>query len=242
MAGTDGVRYCPQCKLSVYNFSEMSETEIQALVAARTGHLCARFYQRPDGTVLTQNCPVGFRGVLLRATRLASATLATALTLTHVRSISAQAPSNPSLIQIHSAEKTLTIEVVDAVGAAIPRAEISLEDDVPHMRKWTTNGEGVAQIAGLSSGAHTFKVEAAGFAPRKLRIDGGIPDALTVRLEIGVLVMGGPVEVPNHFELEPSPTPNSLTLPAQSDIPSIAKPGDNRSALQRFFSRLRRIF
>lgn len=241
MEGDDRVRFCPECKLNVYNFSEMSETEIQALVAARTGHLCARFYQRPDGTVLTQNCPVGFRSVLLRATRLASATLTTALTLTQVRSLSAQSPPNASLIQIHSADKTLTIEVVDAVGAAIPKAEISLVDDALHMTKWTTNEEGVARIAGLSPGAHTFKVEAPGFTPRKVRLDGGVPDALTVRLEIGVLVMGGPVEAPIAVGFEAAAMPGALKMPAETNLPEISRPKDNRNALQRLLSKLRRI-
>jgi hypothetical protein len=103
MPGTDRVRYCPECKLNVYNFSEMSEAEIQAIVAAPTGRLCARFYQRPDGTMLTKNWPAGFRGALLRATRFASATLTAFLALAQVTS--AQSQSNPPLGHIHPAKK-----------------------------------------------------------------------------------------------------------------------------------------
>src|SRR5262249_53876462 len=93
MPGTERVRFCPECQLSVYNFSAMSPTEIAAIVAAKTGRLCARFYQRPDGTMLTQNCPVGFRAAFLRATRLASASLSAILALAQAKPANAQAQS-----------------------------------------------------------------------------------------------------------------------------------------------------
>jgi hypothetical protein len=56
----DRVRYCDQCKLSFYNFSAMSSSEIKVLLNS-TARVCGRLYQRPDGTILTKDCPVGFR-------------------------------------------------------------------------------------------------------------------------------------------------------------------------------------
>jgi hypothetical protein len=52
MQGDDRVRYCPECKLNVYNFSALSPREIERLVAQTEGRLCARYYQRADGTML----------------------------------------------------------------------------------------------------------------------------------------------------------------------------------------------
>jgi hypothetical protein len=67
MGGDDRVRYCPECKLSVYNFSEMTDSEVKQIVAQREGRLCARFFKRSDGTLLTRNCPVGLRREVLAA-------------------------------------------------------------------------------------------------------------------------------------------------------------------------------
>jgi len=61
MSGDDRVRFCPECQLNVYNFSALTHAEVEMVVAAREGRLCARFYQRTDGTMLTQNCPAGLR-------------------------------------------------------------------------------------------------------------------------------------------------------------------------------------
>ena len=61
MQGDERVRFCPQCKLNVYNLSGMSRREAEELVRSRVGRLCIRFYRRADGTLLTDNCPVGLR-------------------------------------------------------------------------------------------------------------------------------------------------------------------------------------
>jgi hypothetical protein len=59
MEGDEQVRFCHRCKLNVYNLSAMSREEAENLVQEREGRLCVRFYRRPDGTLLTRNCPVG---------------------------------------------------------------------------------------------------------------------------------------------------------------------------------------
>jgi hypothetical protein len=61
MQGDDRVRFCQQCRLNVYNLSGMSRAEADTLVQQRQGRLCVRFYRRRDGTLLTQDCPVGLR-------------------------------------------------------------------------------------------------------------------------------------------------------------------------------------
>jgi hypothetical protein len=45
MAGDERVRFCPECKLNIYNFSEMSDADIENILSHRNGRLCARFYQ-----------------------------------------------------------------------------------------------------------------------------------------------------------------------------------------------------
>ncbi|MCW3058781.1 MAG: hypothetical protein JWQ02_602 [Capsulimonas sp.] len=61
MDGEGAVRFCGQCRRNVYNLSEMTTAEAQALVTQTEGKLCVRFYKRKDGTMMTKDCPVGVR-------------------------------------------------------------------------------------------------------------------------------------------------------------------------------------
>ncbi|HEY9785679.1 MAG TPA: hypothetical protein V6D17_09780 [Candidatus Obscuribacterales bacterium] len=61
MSGDERIRFCQQCKLNVYNISEMSKKEAVELIRKSEGRTCIRMYKRCDGTVITDNCPVGLR-------------------------------------------------------------------------------------------------------------------------------------------------------------------------------------
>jgi len=61
MKGDERVRFCSGCEKNVYNLSAMPREEAEALLQERVGNLCVRFYQRKDGTVLTEDCPVGVK-------------------------------------------------------------------------------------------------------------------------------------------------------------------------------------
>ena len=71
----DRVRFCSQCNLNVYNLSAMTRDEATALVYQTEGRLCVSFYRRSDGTILTENCPVGLRAIKRRAAWLAQVML-----------------------------------------------------------------------------------------------------------------------------------------------------------------------
>ncbi len=76
MKGDERVRFCGQCSRHVYNLSAMSADEAADLVEHHEGRLCVRFYRRADGTVLTQDCPVGLRWVRRRVMAVAAAIVA----------------------------------------------------------------------------------------------------------------------------------------------------------------------
>jgi hypothetical protein len=61
MRGDDRVRHCAQCNLNVFNLSAMSAAEAASLIERAQGRLCVRLFKRADGTVITQDCPVGVR-------------------------------------------------------------------------------------------------------------------------------------------------------------------------------------
>lgn len=73
MLGNDQVRFCQECKLNVYNLSGMSSKQAEDVIGAKEGNLCVRFYRRADGTVLTQNCPVGLKAIKQKVARTATA-------------------------------------------------------------------------------------------------------------------------------------------------------------------------
>lgn len=63
MDGDDRCRFCHTCGKNVYNLSAMTTAEAETFVREREGDACVRFYRRRDGTLLTANCPVGFRNM-----------------------------------------------------------------------------------------------------------------------------------------------------------------------------------
>ncbi|HEV2911733.1 MAG TPA: hypothetical protein VGX92_00335 [Pyrinomonadaceae bacterium] len=79
MIGNERARFCGQCRLNVYNLSGMTKREAEALIASAEGRLCVRFYRRADGTILTENCPVGLRALKRKLSRITRAALSAVL-------------------------------------------------------------------------------------------------------------------------------------------------------------------
>ncbi|MEO6776742.1 MAG: hypothetical protein ABI467_27620 [Kofleriaceae bacterium] len=59
MIGDDRVRHCTKCDKDVFNLSQMTREDAESLLCAKQGNLCARYFQRADGTILTTDCAVG---------------------------------------------------------------------------------------------------------------------------------------------------------------------------------------
>jgi hypothetical protein len=73
MYGDDRQRYCPECKLNVFNLSGMARREAENLLLNTEGRLCVRFFRRSDGTILTKDCPVRWRAIKRRIRKAATA-------------------------------------------------------------------------------------------------------------------------------------------------------------------------
>lgn len=63
MQGDNRVRFCNQCQLNVYNLSGMSDEEAEDLLQVKGDSICISLYRRADGTILTENCPVGLKTI-----------------------------------------------------------------------------------------------------------------------------------------------------------------------------------
>jgi hypothetical protein len=73
MIGNERVRFCGQCSLNVYNLSAMTRPDAESLIASTEGRLCVRFYRRRDGSIITDDCPVGLRAIRRRVSYVARA-------------------------------------------------------------------------------------------------------------------------------------------------------------------------
>ena len=59
MTGDERARFCGSCHKNVYDISQMTRAEAQNLIQQKEGNVCVRLHRRPDGTVITSDCPVG---------------------------------------------------------------------------------------------------------------------------------------------------------------------------------------
>jgi hypothetical protein len=76
MTGDERVRTCAACAKPVFNLSEMTRAEADAVVAKHGGDLCARLYHRADGTVMLADCTVATVGMRARNFVVATALVA----------------------------------------------------------------------------------------------------------------------------------------------------------------------
>jgi hypothetical protein len=202
MVGDDRVRYCPECKLSVYNFSAMTEAEVKRIVAHRGGRLCGRLYRRADGTLLTQNCPVGLRLAVLRASRAAVAALAAVMSVQPLPTLARPQPNraNPYLLlQIQSVRPAFSLRVIDQSGAVIAEAQVTLTDEATLKKtegKTGVNGE--LRLSELEHGLYQVTIASTGFYTRTLsRVKIPKHDVIEVTLPLSAL-MGEIIEVPQQ--------------------------------------------
>jgi hypothetical protein len=61
MVGDERVRFCGRCAKNVYNLSAMTREEAEAVIDQNERRVCVRLARRSDGTVVTNDCPVGAR-------------------------------------------------------------------------------------------------------------------------------------------------------------------------------------
>jgi hypothetical protein len=238
MPGTDRVRHCAQCNLDVYNFSEMTPLETNQIVAARTGRLCARFYQRADGTMLTENCPVEFRAVVLRGARVAAAALAALITIAPAKARAVPAQSGSSSLQMQSAQDGLKLQVRDPSGAGISSAAVSLVNTKTGQRlELTTDAIGELTLPDLLAGSYDLVVTANGFSSFQGK-NLTVPGHAAVTLQLGIL-MGDVVVVTEQTSSE---IPEALSEPSSAKLDVSSQSPEHRNAFRRFFSKLIHLF
>ena len=93
MSGDERTRHCARCRMTVFNVKELTEVEVRALFLKAEGRVCGRIYRRPDGTVLTKDCPTGLAAVRRKAAVAVMMAVALLLTVVGFRIGSSHASS-----------------------------------------------------------------------------------------------------------------------------------------------------
>jgi Carboxypeptidase regulatory-like domain len=191
MPGGDQVRYCEQCKLSVYNFSALTSPEVEQLLARHTGRLCGRLYRRADGTILTRDCPVGLRFLVRRVSRVAGAALTALMSVGFATA--QEATKNPPVVQIQNVNAGVEFTVVDPKGIALMNASIALrqkKNGAPIIG--TTDASGNFRRSDLSPGKYSLAVQAPGFADTmlNLKLRSGKMEHSVIKMNYQVIVVG----------------------------------------------------
>jgi hypothetical protein len=120
MIGDERQRFCAACQKNVYNLSAMSEDEAEALIYETEGKLCARFYRRKDGTILTSDCPVGARRQRRRRLLIASGALAASL----AGGVGVAALATPMMGEVGVVEPAVMGSIAVALDPSPPPAQV----------------------------------------------------------------------------------------------------------------------
>jgi hypothetical protein len=214
MSGDERTRFCASCKLSVYNVSEMTTSEVRALFIKTGGNFCGRIYRRADGTVLTKDCPVGLRAFYKRTARFAGAALTAIVSLFSVgfgqkdskKDKACKVTSQFKIPETETKKGTSIVEgtLTDPNGAVIPGTVVILKNEQTNKGfTTTTNDEGYYLFSEVPSGNYILHFERSGFKTSQARVVIKEDDKRDISLKMeaaagGTVVVGGPMYDPNY--------------------------------------------
>jgi hypothetical protein len=175
MSGDEKKRFCSECDKFVYDFSQMTRQQVEAIVSVHRGRVCARITRRPDGSMVTLEAPPVHPIVARRASPVVNATLAAILGLSvpanalNVDLSAAQfivrsdADGKSARAPFGGGEAVVGGTVVAPQGAVIPNAVVKLISDAGAELETKTSSEGEFRFAQVPFGAYIMLVEAQGF-------------------------------------------------------------------------------
>ena len=223
MSGDDRIRHCPECNLSVYNFSAMTEQDVERLLGMRQGRICARFYRRADGTILTQDCPRGFRAVVRRVSRIAGAALSAVMSVGFAAAQNSSQQSSALQGEVDQRSTGITVVVTDIQGAVIANARIVLKSKTAKVQaEGVTNQAGWLTLTGLQEKFYLMEVSSLGFQTRSENVV--VKEHATTRVEVKLEVaalQGAVYEVVPVplIQIEELNTPTKIDLQPITPVP-----------------------
>ncbi len=164
MSGDDSVRHCAECNLNVYNLSEMSRREAEELIASREGRLCVRFFRRADGTILTRDCPVGFRIMVRKVSRFAGAALSAVMSVSFCVAQTGPNAGSQAKAQNGQNRTGISVLVIDPQGAVVSGVRVSVREEATRKEiAGITRSEGSLQLSLPAAGSYRLEIKLPGF-------------------------------------------------------------------------------
>jgi carboxypeptidase family protein len=180
MSGDDRVRFCEQCSLRVYNLSELTRSEAEALIANTEGRICARLFRRSDGTIITKDCPVGLRAIRRRVAKVAGAAFAAIMSI--CVSVAGQKPAKEKsscqqqvritrkVADSAISEGEIAGVVFDPNGAVVAGAKITITNQkTKATRETVSDDEGRFKFASLAPVSYDLTLTQSGFKKLELK-------------------------------------------------------------------------
>ncbi len=148
MTGTAAERHCESCRKQVHNFAELTPRQIERLLIATGGELCAQLTYGQDGslTTLEPDRPSNRYAVAALSATLAFAPMA------------AHAQNTPGSYM------AVTGTITDSQGAILVGSTVDLIHEGATLGTTTTNEAGEFAFAAVP-GTYLLKIESPGFAP-----------------------------------------------------------------------------
>ena len=203
MVGNERVRYCPECKLDVYNFSSMTDEDVRQIVSGSKQRLCARVRQSPDGTVMPWNSSVRFSIVMRRISRVSRIALTAAISVVPALGRPPHTTAGQKLFQIEQRPTALALAVVDSNGAVIPKAQVTiLNEKTITETKGETDANGQFRASDLPVGTYEITIDIFGFETYKqshIDVPERAPLKFQLRRQVDFVGEVVPVNHPNGF-------------------------------------------
>ena len=203
MTGTDVIRFCEHCQLSVRDISKLSHKQFRKLRAKSGDRLCVRYVTPTDEA--QRSTPVLHR-ISKRASVLAAGAFTASISVPSLigatlpinlqpATFSVQTDSSLSTTPNSFGTAAITGSVFDPAGAVIARATITLKKmDSDATQVTTSDSSGVYKFAALDPGTYSLKFQAPGFAASEVlnvTVRADDQNRIDQTLSVAEAIMGG---------------------------------------------------
>ena len=205
MIGTDRMRFCEHCNLSVHDVSRMTRREAEALVRASRGRLCMRYVRGADGRVETLDAPA-LVPLVRRPSRVAAGAAALLVGVAGAGApASAQETARAAVVAPAGATPdpgrpsgsgSLGGVVTDPNDAVVASVKVTATHAATGSSvSTTTDGEGRYHLDGLEAGMYRLTLESPGFRTEEVRALVGDGEAQVSNVALSVGALGGVITI-----------------------------------------------
>jgi hypothetical protein len=240
MKGTDQIRYCFECNKYVYNLSEMTRRDAEAILLSRDDQMCARLIRDLEGQTLTVDSLPPVRLLGWKPGRVANAVVSALISITPAALplANGQVTSPPGKSQDgsgHKSHRTVPASTTSAItgivsnetGAAMSGALVTLTSEASgEVLSQLTSQEGEYRFDGLAARTYIVEIQAKDYEAVKNH-DVSLQPGEARRLDVGLerlFIVSGAIS---------RPAQPLRTLYSESDRVVVAEVGKSTATEQK---------